>query len=434
VLAVVAAGELLEACSSTPQAGTFAPPAAPAASELAASGLTVKPKSLELAAIGSSGSRNAVVSERGYYGKFVQKSGCRRTATATPASGKGPRFSFTITPLSVGNCAIVFLDEKKHQAKLSVSVLQGPYWPNPSSSPSAIPSTQPSGSPKPSPSASPAAIFVTYSGAGIPNVVAYDEQGSTQKTGSWSGSGLNPSTIRWAPVLSRFYLIADKVDSSSAQNFVEAFSPNGDRLPHAFSPSQVSNARAIAVGQGTLYVVDTTRRTIVAFDRNGAQLGGVTFPVGIATAHGGLAFDTNLNRLYVANTTSGKIEAYSTTGTLLPYTRSFPPPASCVGGCTPEAVTFDPDNNELYVAWSGFGGGIFAYAESGTRVTIAGSFAGLTSPQDIAVDTHNRFLYVTDGIGVKTFDESGNRQTLSAQAFLPSFAVTSVNGIAVKPP
>jgi hypothetical protein len=431
---VFAASVAQVACTQVSQDAYLPPQRSAGVTERASTKLSVKPESMSLLAyVGTAGERNAVVFERGYTGAFVQKTHCKGIAKASPSSGKGPRFTFTVLPKNTGTCTIVFSDEKRHEAKLHVSVSQGPGWPG--GSPSPAPTPQPSGLPSPSPGASPAAIFVTYTGSGTPNVAAYDEQGNARATGSWSGSGLSPSSIVWAPALNRFFLIATNVNSSSAQNVVEAFSPQGNRLNGVFGPSAVANAGAVAfasTGTPRIYVADKTRHTIVAFGSGGALQTGVTFPSGIDTTLGGLTYDSNLARLYVANTTSGRIEAYTATGTPFPLSASFPEPVTCVGGCAPAGVTFDPDNNQLYVIWNGFGGGVAAYAEAGTPVALSGSaFAGLTSPRQMAIDTNLRFLYVTDGAGVHVFDESGNAQTLGGGAFAPSFSVTKANGIAV---
>jgi hypothetical protein len=430
---VVAAGALLAACGGGASPAGFISSGAPLP-ELAlqpeAVRVAVKPRALSFKGIGKSFLEKVVVSEKAYGGKFVAHSTCTGIAKASPTTGKGPKLTVKVTPLGTGTCSIAFVDAKKHKAKLSITVGTATTAPSasPTGNPTSSPTTSPTG-PTPTPNA-PAAIYVTYTAsAAHPNVVAYDEQGNIKSSGAWSGAGSSPQSIVWAPGdLHWFYL------TNGTTNTVKVYTSAGGQLSSFFSgPSPGPEAGAIAyqsVSPYYLYVASTGHHTIHAYDEDGNVITGVSFPATIDTTLGGIAYDANTSRIYVSNTSNGTVEYYSTTGT-----RGGSISAPCA--CSPGAIAFDTGNDRVYVWWNGTGGGMAAYDESGNAVSLTGGsgtpFSGLASPQAIAVDTHDGYLYVTDGASVKVFDASGNAIP-TAGSFNPGFAATSANGITVNPP
>lgn len=431
---VIVAGALLAACAGgTPPAGVWGPQAPLPDLQPDATAVAVKPHALSFAHTGKTFAKKVVVSEKAYAGKFVEHGTCKGIVKAFPLSGSGPKFSVKITPVGTGSCTIVFQDKKKHQAKLAVHV--GTVTPTPSASPTNGPTPTPSPSgptptPHPTPTpALPATIFVTYTAATAhPNVVAYDAQGNKKSSGSWGAAGSSPQSIVWAPGdLNWFYV------TNGNSSTVKVYTSSGSQLSSFFtgaSPGPEAGAMAYPTGvSNLLYVASTGHHTIHAYDEDGNVKTAVTFPTSIDTGLGGIAYDSNMSRVYVSNASSGKVEYYSTSGTL---GGSISAPCTCAPG----AIAFDRANNHIYVWWSGSGAGMFAYDESGGQVTLTGGsgtpFAGLSSPQAIAYDSDNGYLYITDGTSVKVFDATGSTITTSG-TFSPGFAATSANGITVKP-
>lgn len=420
-LIVVAAGALLAACGGGTSPSVFFSPGAPLADLAPESvAIRVKPHALSFDSYGATFTKKVVVSEKGYAGKFVEHSTCKGVVKASPLSGKGPKLKVKVTPLADGTCVITFVDAKKHKAKLSIIVDATKPTPSPSTAPSSSPTTGPT------PGAGPA-IYVTYTASTAhPNVVAYDEQGNTKSTGSWPNAGKNPQSIVWAPQdLHWFYLTAN---NGTASYTVMIYESSGS----PFGTFSGTDAGAIAYESQSpyyLYVASTASHTIHAYDKYGSEQT-TSFPTTIDTTLGGIAYDSNMSRIYVANTMSGKVEYYSTGGTL-----GSSISAPCI--CAPGAIAFDPGNNDIYVWWNGSGGGMSAYNESGTAVTLSGGsgtpFAGLTAPQAIAVDMHNGYLYITNGTSVKVYDSEGNSIATSG-SFSPGFTAASANGVTVNPP
>lgn len=437
-LIVVVAGALLAACGGgTSPAGLFSSGATLPEVRLQpdAAGVFVKPHALSFSDIGKTFAKKVVVSEKGYSGKFVERGTCKGIAKASPLSGKGPKMTVKLTPLGKGTCAITFQDAKKRKAKLAIVVTTTKPTPSPTPTPYYTPTPTPCPScptptPRPTPTPNAGTIFVTYTASTAhPNVVAYDAQGNPKATGSWGAAGSSPQSIAYAPGdLSWFYV------TNGGTSTVKVYSSSGNQLSGFFAG--VTAAGAIAYPSGVsnlLYVASTSAHTIHAYDEDG-NVKTLTpgFPSsGIDTNLGGIAYDSNMSRIYVANTSSGKVEYYSTTGSL---GSSISEPGGCT--CSPRAIAFDSNNNHIYVWWSGSGGGMSAYNESGGAVTLTGGsgspFGGLSSPNAIVANTANGYLYVTDGTSVKVFDATGT--TISTTGtFSPGFAVTSANGITIKP-
>lgn len=424
---VVAAGALLAACGGgTSPAGLFSSGAPLPELQPQAVKVTVKPRSLTFDTYGTTFTKKVVVAEKGYTGKFAEHSTCKGIVKLSPLTGKGPKFAVKVTPLKDGTCAITFVDAKKHKGKLSILVDDTKPTPTPTTSPTGKPTATPTPGPTPTPNAG--TIFVTYTAAiANPNVVAYDAEGHLKSTGTWSNAGTSPQTIAWAPGdLSWFYL----VNGGS----VKVYSSSGGQLSSFFTG--VSAAGAIAYPSGVnnlLYVTSTSGHTIHAYDEDGnVKSLSPGFPSsGIDTNLGGLAYDSHMSRLYVANTASGNVEYYSTNGSL---GNSISAPGGCT--CSPRTIAFDPNNNHIYVWWSGTGGGMSAYDENGNVIALTGSsgspFAGLSAPNAIVADTVNGYLYVTDGTTVKVFDATGTA-ILTTGTWSPGFTATAANGITIKP-
>ncbi|HVA32675.1 MAG TPA: hypothetical protein VNG31_00920 [Candidatus Baltobacteraceae bacterium] len=304
---------------------------------------------------------------------------------------------------------------------------------SPTSGPSSTPSSPPQPTPTPNPLASTAAIYVAYSYASNASgaVMAYDEQGNVAATGSWAGAG-KPFSIVWDPNVRQFYLTAQ----ATGQTTVQAYAPSGSHVSSVTFAETNAAGLALDSHLNEIYVASGSQSTIHAYDELGhAKALSPGFPKTIITSFAGLAFDSNDDRFYLGNTNGGNdIEVYDENGNAQSASGGFAAPASaCGGGCTPFAVTYDPQNQDIYVLWAGLVPSITAYDESGNAVALTGSFSGLISPNAIAVDTHDGWLYVTDGTSVKAFDAQGNVQSPTGTFAAPSSA-NAANGIVVVPP
>jgi len=85
-----------------------------------ANAITLSPSKLTIYGSGKSSATSVVVSEASYRKAFAETNTCANVATITPASGKGPRFTFQISGIKTGTCSITFTDTKHHKASLPV--------------------------------------------------------------------------------------------------------------------------------------------------------------------------------------------------------------------------------------------------------------------------------------------------------------------------
>ena len=106
-------------------------------------------------------------------------------------------------------------------------------------------------------------------------------------------------------------------------------------------------------GDGTLVPIDTVTNTVLPSQTNLSVGAGANF----------LLYDSNLNRLYVTNPTTGNVFVYSATGgvdlsgnpndtpkLLATISMAGGTNPACPGGCTPVSVTALPDGSRFYVA------------------------------------------------------------------------------------
>ncbi|HTW31239.1 MAG TPA: hypothetical protein VMD76_06145 [Candidatus Sulfotelmatobacter sp.] len=119
--------------------------------------------------------------------------------------------------------------------------------------------------------------------------------------------------------------------------------------------ARIDNQRVYVLtqGGGTLVPIDTVTNTILPSQTNLSVGAGANF----------LLYDSNLNRLYVTNPTTGTVFVYSATGgvdlsgnpndtplllaTISMSSGTNPP---CPGGCSPVSVAALPDGSRFYVA------------------------------------------------------------------------------------
>jgi hypothetical protein len=99
------------------------PPDAESVATSARRAATIKlsPKTLTFSATGASSAKTFTASETGFKKKFKAKNNCGAAIKVSPASAKGPKGKFTLTPRSFGTSCAVVISDGKHQASLAVT-------------------------------------------------------------------------------------------------------------------------------------------------------------------------------------------------------------------------------------------------------------------------------------------------------------------------
>lgn len=118
-------------------------------------------------------------------------------------------------------------------------------------------------------------------------------------------------------------------------------------------------------------------------------------------------------RVYVADSSANVIRVYDSVGTAITVAGSF------AGLSTPDGMAYDPSNKQIYVANLG-NNTVTVYGLDGNTVDLGTTaFAGLNDPEDIAFNPANKHFYINEPATnqVLVFDEAGNPITLAAGAF-----------------
>jgi hypothetical protein len=113
----------------------------------AKSPIKIAPKKLFFNASGTSAAKKISVSETKYKGLFKFISTCGKDVKISPKSSKGPKTSFTVTPVGSVTCTITFSDKAKNKGTVSVLVKLATPSPSPSPSPSPTATASPTSSP-----------------------------------------------------------------------------------------------------------------------------------------------------------------------------------------------------------------------------------------------------------------------------------------------
>jgi hypothetical protein len=225
-------------------------------------------------------------------------------------------------------------------------------------------------------------LFVSQEGSG--KVLSYDEQGSAQTT---SISGIaNPAAVIFA-------------QSSSTANPAPS--------PYLYVAA-VTTPSPVPTPTGTNTPGPTTG-AIKSYNGDGSTptLSGTFSGTGVPT---GLAFDTNLNYLYLVNSPGTSLQAYDMQGDTTSVITSTP----TISG--PTGIVFAGANNDLYVSTTS---GVFAYKESGAVDSSVSAFAGVSSPAGIAYDSNLQEIAVLNGNGTVAL------YALSGGTALTTFSVLS---------
>jgi hypothetical protein len=263
-------------------------------------------------------------------------------------------------------------------------------------------------------------IFVVNSGNGT--ITAYDEQGN-QKTVSFTGLstplgiGLDARTSTPAPYAGATYV------TNAGNNSVKVFAPVATATTVAGTFSGLASPGPIVFdsNDNQFYIANTAGSTaLVAFDESGNAAAGFTAPtfvptptpVPTATAAPGwqqsaIAYDSADHIIFVASylSTTYKVTAYTEAGavqTSSSWTTALNQPSG---------LAYDPNSGWIYVANKG-NNTITAYNSVGTQQTLSG-FSGLSSPSAMLFDPYSKTFYVVNGNAMKAYSESGTAVTLS---------------------
>jgi hypothetical protein len=205
-------------------------------------------------------------------------------------------------------------------------------------------------------------LFVSQKGSG--KVLSYDEQGSAQTT---TISGVpNPADVIFG-------------SSSSTANPVPS--------PYLYVAA-VTTASPVPTPTGANTVGPSTG-AIKVYNGDGSTPGG-TFSFSGVGVPDALAFDTNLNYVYLVNSLGTSLQAYDMQGNTTSVITSTP----TING--PTGIVFDSTNNDLYVSTTS---GVFAYKENGAVDSSISAFTGTSSPVGIAYDAHKDVIAVLNGNG-----------------------------------
>lgn len=261
-------------------------------------------------------------------------------------------------------------------------------------------------------------IFVINSGNGT--ITAYDEQGN-QKTVSFTGLStplglaLDTRTSTPAPYVGATYV------TNAGNNSVKVFAPvaTATTVPGSFLGVASPGPIAFDSNNNQFYIANTAgSNALVAFDESGNAAGGFTAPtfvptptpVPTATAAPGwqqtaIAYDSTDHLIFVAS-------YLNTTYKVTPYTEAGAAQPSWTTALNqPSGLAYDPNSGWIYVANKG-NNAITAYNSSGTQQTISG-FSGLSSPTAMLFDPYSKTFYVVNGNTMKAYSESGTAATLS---------------------
>lgn len=155
-IAAISTLSLVVACSGgnggAGGGGSSALPASPlAASDIAAdysvantkSPVKVGPAKLVFTSSGAGAAKKINVNETKYRAYFKHATTCGKDVKISPATAKGPKASFLVTPLASATCTITFTDKAKNKSTVSVVVKLATPTPSPSPSPTATPTASP---------------------------------------------------------------------------------------------------------------------------------------------------------------------------------------------------------------------------------------------------------------------------------------------------
>jgi YVTN family beta-propeller protein len=169
----------------------------------------------------------------------------------------------------------------------------------------------------------------------------------------------------------------------------------GGRRPGPGDPtdgmySVIVDPRTGIASSGTVSVVDTARRAVVA-----------EIPVGLHPS--GMALDAAANRLYVANAHSDTVSVIDTSANQVVSTLHVGIRPGALIGSTPNALALSPDGGTLYVA-DGSNNAIAVVDPSNLNKPVKGLIPTGWFPAAVALSADGNQLYVGSGYGFGSID------------------------------
>ncbi len=180
---------------------------------------------------------------------------------------------------------------------------------------------------------------------------------STIGTIAYLGAGAHPVAMVETPDAQNLYVVNQGnntvVDLSPTDLSTLATITVGSTPVWAVARADNQRVYVLTQGDGTLVPIDTVTNTILSSQTNLSVGAGANF----------ILYDSNLNRLYVTNPTTGTVFAFSTTGGVdlsgtpndtpkllatISMTAGSNPP--CSSACSPVSVAALPDGSRFYVA------------------------------------------------------------------------------------
>ncbi|CAF3989398.1 unnamed protein product [Rotaria sordida] len=171
------------------------------------------------------------------------------------------------------------------------------------------------------------------------------------------------------------------------------------------NPNQFSNPTGVVVDRnGNIYVTDTGRSRIQRWPPGAAE--GQTIAAGL-NGPSGIAYDGNLNRLFVVETGNNRVIQYilanPVTSSVVAGTNVVPPANNPLNG--PTGISFDPASNSLLIANSGANNIIQWFLTTNTFALVAGDPNGaaanglnrLNSPRGVIWDPSGNIIVADMG-------------------------------------
>jgi hypothetical protein len=248
------------------------------------------------------------------------------------------------------------------------------------------------------------------------NVIAFDEQGNVQSPNPIRSGLPAPAGIAWAASTAPPYLYVATVTTPTpvptptgtntlGPNVGGIVAYNGDGSTPSPAPTPAFSSVGVPVG----LAFDTNNNQVYAANSSGTSLqafpaaGGSNVIGSPPTISGptGIVFNSTNNELYVS-TTSG-VFAYTESGAL-DSSVSFSGLSSAAG------VAYDQADNEIYVVSSS---GLVSVYPAGGGALVTSFSTAITSPTGLLFDPYQHWVYVIGSTGIAAYNEAGARQTLS---------------------
>jgi len=200
---------------------------------------------------------------------------------------------------------------------------------------------------------------------------------------------------------------ANRVYVGEQGGSVQVVSPSGAFL---FSlgkgEGEFSMPGDIAVGNNHIYVADSSKHVVKAYQRDGSfsfSFGGYGVNPGQMIFPAGVAVDDDYGEVYVVDHNNGRVEVFSPDGS---FRRSFGSLASGPGQLTrPQGISVS--KGKVFVA-DAFQSRIQVYTREGNYLESLGAFGrepgGLTIPMDVVVSNYRIYVSNSDGATINVFD------------------------------